>query len=281
VSSVLPPPERASFALRQRLLAAGFFLLVIMSAAAGYLIVRSVNRELAAVTMQADFVAAVSHEFRTPLTTLRQFTDMLGEQRNLTADRLKVIAEAQSRATERLTRLVESLLDFGRMEAGARRYTFQAHDCGPLAKKVVDDYRDESRAEGHPIMFSSAGSSLVEADADALSIAIRNLIDNAAKYSPPHEGIDVAIARQNGDVRISVQDRGPGIPEREQSRIFRKFQRGEQARVHGISGTGLGLAMVSEIVRAHRGRVELVSATGRGSTFTIVLPAKESRWPAS
>lgn len=144
VASSDPPGENRDFAIRRRLLVAGFVLLVSMALVASHLIVRAVSRELAVGRLQSDFVAAVSHEFRTPLTALRQFTDMLREHPALDEERRRIAHDAQSRTTDRLTRLVESLLDFGRMEAGARRYTFERRDCTELVQRVVEEFRREA-----------------------------------------------------------------------------------------------------------------------------------------
>jgi signal transduction histidine kinase len=271
-ASLDPPEEDRAFALRYRLLIAGFALLVSMAGGAGYLIFRAVTRELAVARLQSDFVSAVSHEFRTPLTALRQFTDMLRERPGLNDDHRRVAYEAQSRATDRLSRLVESLLDFGRMEAGARSYQFEPRDCTELVRSVVEDFRAEARAAGHDIEFVSQGPAEIEVDDEALTRAVRNLLDNAVKYSPEPSHLEVGLERRNGDVLIRVRDQGIGIPAHEQAGMFAKFHRGEQARRRGIKGTGIGLAMVDEIVRAHHGRVEVESEPGKGSTFTIVLP---------
>jgi signal transduction histidine kinase len=273
-ASVDPPGQDAAFALRRRLLIAGFLLLVAMAMLASYVIFRSVSRELAVARLQSDFVAAVSHEFRTPLTSMRQFTDMLRENDALSDERRHICYEAQSRATDRLARLVESLLDFGRMEAGQRRYRFEQRDCGELVSGVVEEFRSEAQAAGHEVKLSADGSAMIETDSEALSRALWNLLDNAVKYSPGRHSVEVGVHRRNGDVLIAVEDHGIGIPAGERKQIFAKFQRGEQARTKGIKGTGIGLAMVDEIVRAHRGRVEVESEPGKGSRFTIVLPAK-------
>lgn len=113
----------------------------------------------------------------------------------------------------------------------------------------------------------------MDTDSEALSRAVWNLLDNAVKYSPNHRAVEVGLSRQDGSVRIAVRDHGLGIPAHEQRAIFTKFQRGEQARTQGIKGTGIGLAMVNEIVNAHHGRVDVESEPGKGGTFTIVLPA--------
>ena len=275
IASSDPPGQDRDFAQRRRLLAAGFALLVSMALTAGFLIFRAVSRELAVARLQSDFVAAVSHEFRTPLTALRQFTDRLRENDALDQDRRRICYEAQSRATERLTRLVESLLDFGRMEAGAHPYRFEPGDCGELVRHVVEDFRGEAQAGGYEVKSRGAGDARIEMDREALSRAIWNLLDNAVKYSPDHHTVEIDLQRRNGSVRISVRDYGIGIPAHERGAIFAKFHRGEMARTRGIKGTGIGLAMVAHIVKAHRGSVEVESEPGKGSTFTIVLPAED------
>lgn len=273
-ASLDPPVEREAFARRQQWLGAGFVLLVSLALVASYLIVRSVNRELAVVRLQSDFVAAVSHEFRTPLTALRQFTDMLREHPVLDEERRRVAYDAQSRATDRLTRLVESLLDFGRMEAGARRYQLEPHDGTELVRRVVEDFRPEARAAGNDIEFHGNGAAPLDADDEALARAVSNLLDNAVKYSPAPSCIEVGLHNRGGEVRIAVRDHGIGIPLHERANVFAKFYRGEEARSRGIKGTGIGLAMVDDIVKAHNGHVEVESAPGQGSTFTIVLPGR-------
>ena len=275
VTSLDPPGSDPAFLFRRRVLIAGFVLLSVMATTASYLIYRAIGREIAVVRLQSDFVAAVSHEFRTPLTSLRQFTTMLRENPKLSDQRRTVCYDAQMRAADRLVSLVESLLDFGRMEAGARRYQLEQRDCADVVRRTVDEFRMDPQAAHYDIELHEDGPVQAEADAEALSRAVRNLLENAVKYSPEDRHVDVTLRRSNGHVRIVVRDHGIGIPATEQGRIFKKFQRGEQARTRGIKGTGIGLAMVDEIVRAHHGHVELESEPGAGSTFTIVLPAKD------
>jgi signal transduction histidine kinase len=273
VSGADPQNGAREFATRRRLLVTGCVVLVSMVLAASFFMARSVNRELAVAQLQSDFVAAVSHEFRTPLTSLRQFTDILRDARSLDEGKRSVCYEAQSRATDRLTRLVESLLDFGRMEAGAHPYRFERCDCGGLVEAVVDDFRRHVEPAGYDVTMTTNGSMQIEADGEALSRALWNLLDNAVKYSPDHHTVAVTLHGGDDSVRIAVQDRGIGIPTHEQDGIFRRFQRGEEARRRGLKGTGIGLSMVDHIVRAHHGRVQLESEPGKGSTFTIILPA--------
>ncbi len=269
-----PETEHAQFRLRRRLLLSGFLILAALAVVAGYLMYRALSREFAAARLQSEFVAAVSHEFRTPLTSLRQFTDMLRDHKNLTDERRDLCYEAQARSTSRLTRLVESLLDFGRMEGGARVYHFAPVDCSELVRRVVEEFRSESQSSGFQFCVAAERSVEIDADSEALGRALWNLLDNAVKYSGDSREVAVEVSRNDRKARITVQDRGLGIPAREQKAIFRKFQRGGDAVKLGIKGTGIGLAMVSHIVKAHHGRIELQSAPGQGSTFSIDLPVR-------
>jgi two-component system phosphate regulon sensor histidine kinase PhoR len=274
VASSDPALERSQFQLRRRMLVTGFLILALLAVGASYLMFRAISRELAAVRLQSDFVAAVSHEFRTPLTSLRQFTDMVREHKNLSDERRDLCYEAQARSTARLTRLVESLLDFGQMEGGARIYHFAPVDCGELVRRVVEEFHNETQSSGFQFRLAVRSSAEIDADGEALGRALWNLLDNAVKYSGDNREIEVEVDRSGQEVTIAVRDRGLGIPAHEQAAVFRKFQRGGEAVRLGIKGTGIGLAMVDHIVKAHHGRVELQSEPGQGSTFRLILPAR-------
>jgi signal transduction histidine kinase len=183
------------FAFRWRLLTTGFLLLVSIAVGASALVLRTVRREMAVARLQSDFVAAVSHEFRTPLTTLRQFTEMLREQPHLDQERRALCYDAQARATDRLTRLVESVLDFGRMEAGAQPYRFELQDGAGLVRRVVDDFRGEPQASDWTIAYTGGEAAPLTCDSDALARVAWNLLDNAVKYSLPSTG---ALGRPRG-----------------------------------------------------------------------------------
>ncbi len=272
VSDSDPQHTLDEFASRRRLLLPGLGLLLILVTAGSYFIWRAMARELAAAQLQSDFVAAVSHEFRTPLTSLRQFNALLAEGEAADGQRHEFWS-AQSRATDRLQRLVESLLDFGRMEAGARPYRFEPVEMGALVEKTVHEFQGEPGAAGFTIQCSFTHA-LVNVDAEAISRALWNLLENAVKYSGENRSIAVTVERDANCVSISVKDRGPGIPRVEQKAIFGKFVRGAYAREHHIRGTGIGLTMVRHIVEAHGGKITLVSSPGEGSTFTILLPVR-------
>ncbi len=266
------PQESEQLASRRQLLFTGLALAVILVLTSGYLTARAVTRELAVARLKSDFVSAVSHEFRTPLATLCQLTENLADGRVTTDERRNAYYQAQSRAANRLHRLVEGLLDFGRMEAGALRYRPELLDAGRITRSVVDEFEHVAATSGHEIRIAvEPGLPQVRADAEALGQAIWNLLDNAIKYSPGQTSISVEAGRENGFVAIRVRDRGLGIPARERKRLFRKFVRGSAAEAARVKGAGIGLAMVDYIVRAHGGRVRVESAPGEGSTFTLLL----------
>ena len=259
---------------RRRLIVVGLGALGLLVVASSYLIGRAVSRELEVARLQSDFVSAVSHEFRSPLTSLAQFTEILTEHEDAPVEKRRAFHEAQSRATRRLTRLVESLLDFGRMEAGARPYRLEPLDAGELAESVVRDFRQDVAGAGFNVGYTgpAAGHAMVRADREAIAQALWNLLDNAVKYSGESREVRVEVEKAN-EVAIRVRDSGFGIGASERKRIFRKFARGAAALDHGVKGTGIGLAMVRHIVDAHAGRITVDSEPGRGSTFTIFLPA--------
>ncbi|MBI2186908.1 MAG: HAMP domain-containing histidine kinase [Acidobacteria bacterium] len=241
---------------------------------AAYFMARAIRREAEVAGLQSDFVAAVSHEFRTPLTTIRQMAEMLEMDRLPTEERRRTYYRVLIGEAARLQRLVETLLNFGRMDAGAERYQFVEVDVWALVREVVGEIEPQARDAGKRIEVGSPDPGLaVRADASALALALRNLIDNAIKYSLADSTVSVHCRSENGRAAISVADRGVGIPPSEQQAIFRKFVRGRRAIDAHIKGTGVGLAMVQQIVLAHGGEIRLDSETGKGSTFTILLPA--------
>ena len=260
---------------RRTLWQAGLAILAALVLGSTYLVGRAVSRELAVARLQSDFVAAVSHEFRTPLTSLRQLSEMLMDRPETPPDRRLSYYAALQRQTERLHRLVESLLDFGRMEAGTSPFRLAPRDASELVTAVVNEFRTDPAARAHKVRLQAADSATISVDGDALANALWNLLDNAAKYSPPDCDISVCLTRRGDFIEISVEDSGMGVPGAEQRQIFNKFVRGSQAKADGIRGTGLGLALVRHIVEGHQGSVSIKSEVAAGSTFTIRLPARD------
>jgi signal transduction histidine kinase len=243
--------------------------------AASYVMARAIRREAAVARLQSDFVAAVSHEFRSPLTTVRQMAEMLEMDRVPNEQRRRQYYGVLAGEAARLQRLVETLLNFGRIEAGAERFTFADVDAADLVRGVVSDIEPQARHAGTQIEIEGGGPGIqVRADESALALALGNLLDNAIKYSPRDSTVSVAVRKEEDRAAISVIDRGTGIPAGEQQAIFQKFVRGRAAIAANVKGTGVGLSIVQHIIRAHGGEIRLDSEVGRGSTFTILLPTK-------
>jgi signal transduction histidine kinase len=198
------------------------------------------------------------------------------EQGDAAPERRSQYYEALGKESRRLRTMVESLLDFGRMDSGRRSYDFCATDAVELVGQVAQEFADRSTTAARRIDMSSVGASgsavCVHADREALALALRNLLDNAMKYSPESAPVRLAVTVGNGTVAVSIEDRGPGVSAEERRAIFRKFTRGTAARRLNVKGTGIGLTMAHQIVKAHGGRLELDSEAGRGCIFTIVLP---------
>jgi len=259
---------------RQRFLWFAMVVMFVFLLAGTYFIARAIRREMAVSRLQSDFVSAVSHEFRSPLTSMRQLSEILAFGRLPSEERRQLYYQTLVSETERLQRLVEKLLNFGGIEAGKRQYHFEPIDTGDLVEHVTAEFERQIAGSGRLIELHGMPSGCrIEADREALSIALRNLVDNALKYSPEFPTVWVEWARENDSVAIKVRDQGPGIPASERKAIFHKFVRGSAAAAGGVKGMGVGLAMVQHIVVAHGGEVRVASEPGLGSTFTMVLPA--------
>jgi signal transduction histidine kinase len=258
---------------RRSLWLAGVGLMVLLVLASGYAVHRGISQELRVAQLQSDFVAAVSHEFRSPLTTLRSITELLAQNRIADEARRQKSYRFLDRETHRLHRLVEDLLDFGRMESGRKQYRLESHDAFQLVRAAVEESSEEAAANGFRVETNlDSGPAIVQADEEALRRAVRNLIENAMKYSPECRTVWVDAAVEDHHVSISVRDQGMGIDAQEQRAIFQKFVRGNAAKKTGIKGTGIGLSMVQQISEALKGEVRVQSKVGAGSTFTILLP---------
>jgi len=278
VASANPSADLAQLAGRRHLLLAGLAMMGILVLVGSYFTARAAARELAVARLQSDFVSAVSHEFRTPLTSIRHLTELLEGGIVSEEERRRQYYSALGRESARLHRLVESLLSFGRMEAGALEYRFEPVNPSELAEDVVVEFQKEISDTGCRIELRQADACLtILADREALGRALWNLLDNAVKYSPACPTVWVDLAGEGRYVAIRVRDQGWGIPAEEQKQIFRKFVRGVAATSARVKGTGIGLALVEHIVRAHGGEVRLESEPGKGSTFTLLLPVGDQK----
>jgi signal transduction histidine kinase len=270
-------PISGAASSRRALLAGGAALMLLVILSAGYVVHRAISRELRVAQLQSDFVAAVSHEFRAPLTTLRTITELLVHQRIPNESRRQQSYVFLDHETTRLHRLVEDLLDFGRMESGRKQYHGENYDAFQLVRATVADFLQLAEANGFRVeadlgSVDDPAAATIHVDQEAFGRALRNLLENAMKYSPVCRTVWVKGAVQNRRVLISVRDQGMGIGAEEQKAVFQKFVRGNAAKKAGIKGTGIGLAMVQQIAQAMGGEIRLQSEVGVGSTFTLVIP---------
>jgi two-component system phosphate regulon sensor histidine kinase PhoR len=232
-----------------------------------------VRKEANLSRLQNDFVSKVSHELRTPLTSIRLFTETLSLRRADPEAERKCI-DGLERETTRLQALIDRLLDWGRMESGHREFDLRGTDVRSIvdaavsaARPMVEHLHVELELDIDPDVRD------VIADRGAMSDALLNLLTNACKYGGSPARIVLRVASTPEHVRISVQDNGKGIPVTEHKRIFQKFYRMDDRLSREQEGSGLGLSIVKHVMRAHRGRVEVRSAPGQGSVFTLVVPA--------
>jgi signal transduction histidine kinase len=240
-----------------------------------FLIYGNVRREMHLSRLKSDFVANVSHELKTPLALIRLFAETLEMGRVPAEEKRRQYYRVIHKESQRLTQLINNILDFSRIEAGRKEYRSAPADLNRIVGDVLEAYRFSIEQQGFTLESKLAEDlPEVEVDKEALSQAVINLINNAIKYSRDEKLIRLETARNGGNVSLSVTDRGIGIPSSDHAKIFEKFYRAENSLVHETKGSGLGLTLVRHIVEAHGGSVEVESTPGKGSTFTLVLPIR-------
>lgn len=238
----------------------------------GALIYRNVRREVDLARIKSDFVANVSHELRTPLSLIRMYAETLEMGRVASDDRRHRYYRIISQETERLTHLINNILNFSRIDAGRKSYQFAPTDLNALVADVMDRYAFTLQQQGFDVDIDLREHlPLIKGDDEAIAEAFINIIDNAAKYSEEEKHICVATGRAGEYVYVDVEDRGMGIPRGEQEKIFEQFYRISDSLVHDTKGTGLGLALVKHIIDAHGGDIDVESKPGQGSRFRLAF----------
>ena len=267
-----PAALYADLARRQNLYLAMLLLVVALLVFGSYLTARTLKRELEIARLKSGFVSAVSHEFRSPLTGIRQLGELLMRGRVPSEERRQEYYRLITRESDRLARLVENVLDFSRMEEGRKEYRFEPLDAGIWLRDLAASFQSEVAERGYQIQASVPPQlPPLVADREALSLAVRNLLDNAVKYSPDSKTVWLEAEASDARLSIRVRDRGLGIAAQDQKHIFEKFYRGGGEIARQVKGVGLGLSLVKHIVEAHGGAVEFESRAGEGSTFSIHL----------
>jgi signal transduction histidine kinase len=235
---------------------------------------RSVTKEMALARLKSDFVSNVSHELRTPLSLIRLYAETLEMGRLNSPEKYQEYYCIIRKESERLTALINNILDFSRIEAGRKEYDFRETDMSELVHNTLDSYRYQLEQSGFQFEEKIDEVPSMRVDREAMARSLLNLVNNALKYSQDRKYIGVNLYRDNGSVKLEVVDQGIGIPHQEQQKIFEKFYRVGDPLVHNTKGSGLGLSLVRHIVQAHGGEVAVDSSPGQGSKFTIVLPVK-------
>lgn len=263
-------------ALGQAWVRRGFVLLGILTAMviAGLILTKHmVSKEMAVAKLKSDFVSNVSHELRTPLALIRLYAETLELGRITTKEKKQQYYRIVRKESERLTALINNILDFSRIEAGRKEYEFRETDIADLVRNTLDSYRYQIEQQGFALDEKIEDSlPPVKVDREAIARALVNLVNNALKYSQEQKYLGVKLYRENGAVKLEVADKGIGIARRDQGKIFEKFYRAGDPLVHNTKGSGLGLSLVRHITEAHGGDISVESAPGAGSKFILSLP---------
>jgi len=236
-------------------------------------VIVAAERERRLSALKSDFVANVSHELKTPLSLVRMFGELLLSGRVATDEKRREYLQIIVTESERLTALIENVLDFAKFERGKSAFDFYEGNVGQAVARAVDIYKYRAEREGvevevtvdphlPPAMF----------DERALELLLMNLLDNALKYAKDGKKVTIDVRAAEGEIAIRVSDRGPGIPPHERRRIFERFVRGSAGTEKQIRGSGIGLALVKHIAESHGGRAWVESEPGQGSTFVTTIP---------
>lgn len=241
------------------------------------LTLRATAREMKLAQAKSTFVSNVSHELKTPLALIRLFAETLELGRVKSKEKAQEYYHIINNESRRLTQLINNILDFSKIEAGRKEYQFVDSDVAEVVEDVIKSYEYQITSAGFELTADIGHElPLVRIDRDAISQAVLNLINNAVKYSDDEKKINVRVRPRDGQVVIEIADSGIGIPRSEHEKIFEKFYRVSTGLVHDTKGSGLGLALVKHIVEAHKGRITVDSTPGKGSKFTIQIPASEA-----
>lgn len=277
--------EQRTTLIGQSLVQVGLSVLALATLGAAMLMqTRAARREMKLADMKAAFVADVSHELKTPLALIRMFAETLQEGRVASEEKRREYYGVMVREAQRLTNLINNILDFSRIEAGKKQYHFGPTDVGALVRRTFDSFQPQLEQAGFEHRLSIAENlPAIEADAESVERALINLINNAVKYSEDDRfvGVDVARDTRRGrrGVLISVQDRGIGVRPEDRGLLTEGFFRSSDARVRNVGGTGLGLALVKQIADAHHGSLDVESRLVKGSAFRLFLPETRGAAP--
>ena len=271
--------ERVERRRKLEVLMVGLSGAVVLLGVVTLLVATEKQRRLAA--LKSDFVANVSHELRTPLSLVRMFAELLYTGRVATDEKRREYAGIVLRESERLSSLIDNVLDFAKLEQGKGTWNKADVDLGSVAQRVVSNMQARAAREDIDLELEQGKRRVpVHADAHAVELAISNLIDNAFKYGGPGKRVGVRVYREARMVHVAVDDAGPGVPADARGRIFERFERGAQARTaagESVRGSGIGLSLVKHVADSHGGKAWVQGQSGSaGATFVLALPVSRT-----
>jgi two-component system phosphate regulon sensor histidine kinase PhoR len=248
-------------------------LLNVVLVAGVWVVYRTVRREIELAQLKSDFVSNVSHEIKTPLALIRMFGETLQMNRVRSEAKKQEYYDTIVQESERLTRLINNILNFSRMEAGKKEYHLEPVDLNEVVFSVMKTYGAHLENEGFTVVTETDRQLPdIYADSGAVSEALLNIVDNSVKYSRERKHLRISTGLERAMVYVEVEDYGIGIDPQQQKKIFEKFYRVSSGLVHNTRGTGLGLTLVKHIMDAHKGSITLRSDAGKGSTFRLSFP---------
>jgi signal transduction histidine kinase len=250
------------------------FILIALLMVLGFVfIMYTLNVELRLNKLKSEFISNVSHELKSPLTSIRMMTEMLFHNRVQTEERKSAYYSAMLEESEHLSHLIDNILDFSRMDDDRKKYDFIDLDLDELLVKFLESIRERLPEPGFDIRYNCPDRvPVIKADKNAILQVFYNLVDNAIKFSGTSRLIDISLFPKSDELLFCVKDYGIGIPVKDQGKIFDRFYRSDEPQRMGIRGSGIGLTIVKKITEAHNGHLTLESKPGEGSTFCVHLP---------
>jgi signal transduction histidine kinase len=253
-----------------------FIAIVIIFICGLFFTLLTINNEIKLSRMKSNFISTVSHEFKSPLTSIRQMAEMLVHGRVTSTEKQQKYYTTILQQSERLSHLIENILDFSKLEEGQKIFRFEKADIISVLRDIVDTFQSFRNDDGFQISLEiSDPLPRIVFDREAIAQVFHNLIDNACKYSGESRVIKVQVYSDPEMVAISIRDEGIGIAKEDQDKIFSRFFRAGEELSQTVKGSGIGLAIVKQIVDAHHGEVIVESSPGKGSVFTVKLPLSQ------
>ena len=241
------------------------------------LIARDISRESETTRLKTEFVHNISHELKTPLTLIRLYGETLQRKENLTNEEKKDCYEIITKESERLSHLINNVLDFSRIETGRKEFDLKKGNLAEVIRDTLESYRYHLEKKGF-VIHKDIATDLPEMnfDGEAIASVLINLLSNAMKFSPKEKEVTVKLFTDNGNAVLQVADKGIGISPKEVPKIFQRFYQSENKIISETRGSGLGLTLVKNITEAHNGKVQVESEPGKGSTFSVILPISDT-----